>query len=175
MEYSSSLVQTLDGGFALAGCTDSFGAGGYDFWLIKTDELGNMEWNQTYGTANQDTNPSLVQTLDGGFALAGYTHPDLADLMLVKTDNLGNIVWNQTYEGQVVAGLPSLVQTLDGGFALAGAKGFRSVNTDDFWLIKTDDLGFIPEFPSWVPLLFMLLVVAIIAMVYKKKLRFINQ
>jgi hypothetical protein len=174
MDYASSLVQTPDGGFALAGCTDSIGAGGYDFWLIKTDSYGNVEWNQTYGTANQDTNPSLVQTLDGGFALAGYTHPDLADLMLVKTDSLGNIVWNQTYQGQAVTGLPSLVQTLDGGFALAGAKGFRSANTDDFWLIKTDECGVVPEFPSWAPLLFLLLVVAIIGMVYKRKLHFPN-
>jgi predicted secreted protein len=169
MDYATSLVQTADGGFALAGCTDSVGAGGYDFWLIKTDSYGNVKWNQTYGTEYQDTNPSLVQTLDGGFALAGYTNPDLADLMLVKTDSFGNIEWNQTYHGQAVSGLPSLVQTLDGGFALAGAKGFRSVNSDDFWLIKTNEYGIVPEFPSWAFLPLFIITTSLTVLVYFKK------
>ncbi len=151
----------------MAGCTDSFGSGGYDFWLIKTGSQGNMKWNQTYGTENQDTNPDLVQTFDGGFALAGYTHPDLADLMLVKTDSLGNVEWNQTFHGQAIGGLPSLVQTLDGGFALAGAKGFNSANGDDFWLIKINEYGTIPEFPLWT-FSTLLTTVTVLAMVATK-------
>ncbi|MCW4016745.1 MAG: hypothetical protein NWF06_10280 [Candidatus Bathyarchaeota archaeon] len=169
MDYGTSLLQTLDGEFVLAGCTDSFGAGGYDFWLIKTDNSGNALWNQTYGNENQDTNPSLAQTADGGFALAGYTHPDLADLLLVKTDNLGNMEWNQTYQGQAVSGLPSLIQTTDGGFALAGTKGFWSASTDDFWLIKTDEYGVVPEFPSWT-ILPLLVTATVAAVIWKHKL-----
>jgi len=172
MDYSTSLVQTTDGGFGLAGCSDSFGAGGYDFWLIKTDSDGNAKWNRTYGTENQDTNPSLVQTLDGGFALAGYTNPDLADLMLVRTDGSGNILWNQTYPGQAISGLPSLVQALDGGFALAGARGFRSANSDDFWLVKTNEFGAVPEFPSWaVPPLFTIATLFTVLVYLKKRKR----
>lgn len=145
MDYPTSLIQLLDGSFVLAGCADSFGVGGYDFWLIKTDDYGNVEWNQTYGTENQDTNPSLVQTSDGGFALAGYTWTDpLADFLLVRTDVHGNMLWNQTYSGGAVLGLPSLIQTVDGGFALSGGKGSFATGDYDFWLIKTDAQG-IPE------------------------------
>jgi len=68
-----SVVQTFDGGYALGGFTDSFGAGDWDAWLIKTDEDGNMEWNQTYGGPSDDLGLCPVQTLDGGYALLGST------------------------------------------------------------------------------------------------------
>jgi hypothetical protein len=169
MDYPTSLVQLLDGSFVFAGCTDSYGIGGYDFWLIKTDNYGNMEWNHTFGTQNMDTNPSLVQTLDGGFALAGYTHYDsLANLLLIRTDNLGNMLWNHSYSGGAVLGFPSLVQTMDGGFALSGAKGDFGSGDWDFWLVKTDEYG-IPEFPSRI-FLSLLIVATMVALVARNKL-----
>ena len=70
-----SVVQTSDGGYAMAGHTDSFGAGNYDFWLVKVDASGNAMWNQTYGGANSDIALSVVQTSDGGYAIAGETRP----------------------------------------------------------------------------------------------------
>jgi hypothetical protein len=170
MDYPTSLVQLSDGSFVFAGCTDSYGYGGYDFWLIKIDNYGNMEWNYTYGTQNMDTNPSLVQTFDGGFALAGYTHYDsFADLLLIRTDNLGNMLWNHSYSGGVVLGLPSLVQTIDGGFAFSGAKGDFESEDWDFWLVKTDEYG-IPEFPSWTPLLITSISFLVVAVAYRQKL-----
>ena len=151
MDYPTSLIELSDGKFVLAGCTDSYGYGGYDFWLIKTDNFGNLEWDLMYGTPNMDTNPDLVQTLDGGFALAGYTdHDSFADFLLIKTDNQGSMEWNQTIPGQAVLGLPSLVQTFDGGYALSGSKGSFESEDWDFWLIKTDEMGNIPEFSSWI-------------------------
>ena len=152
VDYPTSLIQLLDGSFVIAGGTSSFSEGEEDFLLIKTDNHGNVEWNQTYGTANPDNLPSLVQTSDGGFALAGYTHTDpLADFLLVKTDNRGNMLWNQTYLGGAVLGLPSLIQNVDGGFALSGGKGSFDTGNYDFWLIKTDAHE-IPEFPAWIVL-----------------------
>jgi len=171
MDSPTSLIQLLDGNFAIAGGTSSFGDGNADFWLIKTDNNGNVEWNQTYGTENMDTLPSLVQASDGGFALAGYTHTDpLADFLLVKTDNLGNMLWNQTYLGAAVLGLPSLIQTSDGGFALSGGIGSFDTGDWDFWLIKTDAHG-IPEFPSWTAILVALTTFTIALAICKQKLR----
>jgi hypothetical protein len=170
MESPTSLIQLSDGSFVLAGNTASFGDEG-DFWLIKTDNHGNVIWNQTYGTENPDTNPFLVQTSDGGFALAGYTHTDpLADFLLVKTDNQGNTLWNQTYPGQAVLGLPSLIQTSDGGFALSGGIGSFDTEDWDFWLIKTDEYG-IPEFTSWTAILLSLATFTVALAICKQKLR----
>jgi hypothetical protein len=128
--YAYSLIVTSDGGFALAGCTTSFGAGHEDFWLVKTDEDGDIMWNQTYGGEKYDCAYALVETSDGGYTIAGYTNSSGGgeeDVWLVKTDSNGNMVWNQTYgEGSIRA----LVQTSDGGYALAG--GARLVKTDTY-------------------------------------------
>jgi hypothetical protein len=111
-DEAEAMVQTSDGGYALAGDTTSFGAGSYDFWLVKVDANGNMEWNQTYGGTNYDYARSLVETSDGGYALAGYTgflFAESADFWLVKTDANGNMEWNQTYGGAGIDRASSLV------------------------------------------------------------------
>jgi hypothetical protein len=171
MDYPTSLVQLTNGKFVLSGCTDSYGNGGYDFWLIETDNSGNLEWNRTYGTTDMDTTPALVQTLDNGFALAGYSWTDpFADLLLVKTDNQGYMQWNQTYSGGAVLGLPSLVQTTDGGFAFSGAKGHFESGDWDFWLVKTDEMG-IPEFSSWSILVVGLSIVLVLSIIFRQKIK----
>jgi hypothetical protein len=67
------VVQTGDGGYAIAGFTESFGAGGWDFWLVKTDASGNLEWDKTYGGVEDDSARHAFQTSDGGYAIAGWT------------------------------------------------------------------------------------------------------
>ena len=142
LDRANSLVETSDGGFALAGYTNSFGAGHYDFWLIKTDSSGNMEWNQTYGGVDQDIAWSLIQTSDEGFALAGDTLSFGAgdhDFWLVKTDSSGNMEWNQTFGKEDYDFAYSIVESIDGGYALAGIS--RSEASADFLLVKTDIYG----------------------------------
>jgi len=143
-EGGSSLVQTSDGGYALAGSTTSFGAGNIDFWLVKTDSDGNVMWNQTYGGTETDSAESMVQTGDGGFALTGRTNSfgaGLWDFWLVKTDSNGNMMWNQTYGGTEWDLPNSLVQTRDGGYALAGYTESFGAGSNDYWLVKTDADG----------------------------------
>ncbi|UCE96173.1 MAG: hypothetical protein JSV51_00765, partial [Candidatus Bathyarchaeota archaeon] len=69
-EYAYSVIQTVDGGYAMVGYTGYFGAGGYDFWLVKTDAYGNHLWNQTYGGTDMEDARSVVQTVDGGYVIA---------------------------------------------------------------------------------------------------------
>jgi hypothetical protein len=141
-----ALVETYDGGFALAGCTESFNAGALDFKLVRTDAYGNILWNHTYGGPGHDVAYALVEASDGGYVLAGETHPGLtfwdawnADFWLVKTDKHGNMLWNRTYNGGGF-NFPfasyeiaySLIKTSDGGYALTGTG---------FWLVKTDVYG----------------------------------
>ncbi len=139
-----SLVQTRDGGYALAGYTNSFGAGSYDFWLIKTNSSGNMQWSQTYGGTGDDEAYSVVQSNDTGYAVAGSTDSYGAgetDAWLVKTDSSGNMQWNHTYGGRAQDGAYSVVQTIDGGYALAGYTNSFGAGSYDFWLVKTDSSG----------------------------------
>jgi predicted secreted protein len=143
-DYAYSIVRTSDGGYALAGSTTSFGAGGNDFWLIKTDVSGNMQWMKTYGGAGEEKAQSVVQTNDDGYALAGFTNSFGAgrcDFWLVKTDSGGNMQWNRTYGGAGDDYAYSLVQTSDGGYALAGFTASFGAGESDFWLVKTDTDG----------------------------------
>jgi len=126
--YAVSFVQASDGGFVIAGLTDS-GA-----LLLKTDSRGNMEWNRTYGGAASDAGKSLIETSDGGYALVSGTQ-------LVKFDAYGNMKWNRTLLGGNMA--YSLIQTSDGGYAIAGSSGDVAHGEEPyFWLVKTDELGY---------------------------------
>jgi hypothetical protein len=140
-----SMIESSNGGFVLAGITDSFGAGNYDFWLVKTDSYGDLEWNQTFGGPKWETAYCLVETSDGGYALAGDTYSFGAgelDFWLVKTDSNGKMEWNQTYGGEQDEGAYSLVETSDGGYALTGfLDSFSPIGGRDCWLIKTDKFG----------------------------------
>jgi len=289
-EIAYSVVETSDGGYVLAGGTASFGAGSDDFWLVKTDANGIMQWNRTYGGPDSETAYSLVKTFDGGYALSGdgllvktdvygnmewnqtygggsyYTSNSLVETsdggyvvvggsrlikidsqgsiewnqtsfmdtacsvvetsdggytisgygLLVKTDVYGNMEWNQTYsgpassliatsdggysfiispkrwiktdaqgimewtqtyemEGFMDARYPiSVIETSDGGYAIAGYRSIGFLGTTVFWVIKTDAQGIIPEFPSWTPVLVMVVALVAMIVVYRynlKKLR----
>jgi len=170
----SSFVQLWDGSFVLAGGTYSFGDGKPNFCLTKLGNKGDIEWSQTYVTQNMELNPSVIQTSDGGFALAGYSvnsDNDLwADFLLIKTDNRGNMQWNQTYSGGALLGYPSIIQTSDDGFALSGGMGSFDTEDWDFWLIKTDSQG-IPEFTSGTAILLSLATFTFALAIWKQKLR----
>ncbi len=139
-----ALIQTDDGGYALGGWTGSFGVGNRDFWLIKTDSAGNVEWNETYGGSAYEYPWAIVQTVDGGYALAGWTGyfgAGQRDLWLVKTNSTGYMQWNKTYGGTGDDQAAGLAQTADEGYVIGGYTGSFGEGSRDFWLIKTDSSG----------------------------------
>jgi predicted secreted protein len=143
-ESDAAMCQTSDGGYALAGDTKSFGAGGNDFWLVKTDGSGNMEWNQTYGGTGNDLGINVIQTIDGGYAIMGYTSSfgaGSSDFWLVKTDAAGTMQWNKTYGGTGSDMGFNVIQTDDGGYTLAGPTTSFGAGSMDIWVIKTDSTG----------------------------------
>jgi hypothetical protein len=134
VDVVNQIIATSDGGYALAGYTGTNGANSLDGWLVKTDEFGKMEWNKRYKWSELDWISSLVETSDGGYALAGVSS-------LIKTDAHGNMLWNQTYGGKGYDRTSSLLATPDGGYAIAGDTNSFNEGKYDVWLIKTDANG----------------------------------
>jgi len=143
-DIANSVQQTFDGGYIIAGYTESYGNGNEDFWLLKTDSQGNEEWNQTFGGSDTDVCLSMQQTTDGGYIMVGYTWSfgnDESDIWLLKTDSQGNEEWNQTFGGYSQNIGYSVQQTFDGGFVLTGRHRIEGHSYEDLWVIKTDSQG----------------------------------
>jgi len=143
-EEASSLIQTSDGGYAIAGITQSFGAGEWDVYVVKLDANGNLQWTKTIGGPDFDVGNSLIQTSDGGYAIAGSTRSFGAgewDVYVVKLDAHGNLQWTKTLGGKKEDIGTSLTQTFDGGYAIAGATKSFSAGEDDVYVVKLDANG----------------------------------
>jgi hypothetical protein len=154
-DHCNTMVQTTDGGFTLAGFTESWRDGWKDTWLVKTDDIGVMEWNKTYEGSEDDEAVTVFQTVDSGFVIAGVTntyysfydewrlteHVD-ADTWLMKTDVKGGEEWKRIFDGTFdEEWATDLIQTADGDFVFTGSVGSQNLGRNDAWLVKTDENG----------------------------------
>jgi len=143
-EEGNSVQQTGDGGYIVAGYTYSFGAGGDDLYLVKTDSEGDTLWTRIYGgTGNDDAN-SVQQTSDGGYIIVGCTRSFGAggsDVYLIKTRASGDPLWTRTYGGASDDGGSCVRQTSDGGYIIAGATSSFGAGKADVYLLKTSAQG----------------------------------
>jgi len=136
------MKQTDDGGFIIAGQTESFGhINNYtDAWLIKTDSNGDTLWTKTWGTEMHDGAMSVVQTSDGGFVWTGYKYIStfVQDLWVLKTDEDGNMLWSKTYGGTFNNIGRSINKNIDGSLIITGDYYSEVTNTRDLWLLNVD-------------------------------------
>jgi hypothetical protein len=143
-DSGDDVIATSDGGYALVGGTESYGAGASDMWLVKTNSFGEVEWNQTYGGINEDRASSVITASDGGYILAGLTQSYGAgsrDMWLVKIDADGEPEWNQTYGGAARDHADAVIATDDGGYALVGRTESYGSGKEDMWVVKTNITG----------------------------------
>jgi hypothetical protein len=135
-DWGNSVRETEDGGFIIAGGTESYGAGGRDVWLAKTDAVGSIIWSKALGGPDDEEAYSVARTADGGFVLTGDSPS--GGLWLVKTDANGSVVWDKTFGGW--ASGHSVQPTSDGGFIVAGTS-YSTSGGYDVLLIRTDAEG----------------------------------
>jgi hypothetical protein len=126
-DYAWGLWQTEDNGFVISGDTESFTPmDTYQMWLIKTDENGIEQWNQTYGGENYFSEGKKVcQTADGGYLLIGSTWllDEWCDIFMVKTDSDGDVEWEKAFEFDLPSISISIAQTSEGHFLISGSSG----------------------------------------------------
>lgn len=167
-EYLKTIEHTTDGGYILGGVSVSGISGDKtegnigleDYWIVKIDSIGNIQWQNTIGGNNEEELYSIGQTADGGYIIAGASRSGISgdktessngnfDYWIVKTDSLGVIEWQQTIGGSDFDYLYSVKQTSDGGYILGGSSfsnisGDKTENSNgvfDFWVIKIDAIG----------------------------------
>jgi len=165
-----SVIQTNDGGSLIGGYSNSNISGDktenclgdYDFWIVKIDSNGNIQWQNTIGGSDNDYLNSVILTSDGGYMLGGTSRSNSSgdktensngfiDYWIVKIDSIGIILWQNTIGGAGYEMLQSIIQTSDGGYLLggdsfsdiSGDKTENSIGDNDYWVVKTDSLGII--------------------------------
>lgn len=144
LEEAYAILQVPDGGYLLAGSTESEGAGNDDVWLVKIGPDGKKLWGKTYGGSKSDRAYALQPTADGGYVIAGKTESfglGGEDVYLLKTDAYGKLLWSKTYGGTGDDRAYSVRQTADGGFILAGRSASIGKGNYDMLLTKTDPNG----------------------------------
>ena len=176
-DFGSSIKPTSDGGFIIGGRSHSnaffektsYNRGGSDYWIVKTDSQGNIEWDKTIGGAQTPgLSPSyefeilttIFQTPDGGYFVAGSSSSPMSgektessrgsyDYWVLKLSSTGAIEWQKTIGGNVTEKLWSAIYTQDGGYLLSGnsfsnASGEKSEDSrgdSDMWIVKLSGNG----------------------------------
>jgi len=143
-EMGYACLNTDDNGLVVLGSTYSYGSGGMDIYLVRTDSLGATLWAKTFGGASTENGYDVQVTYDNGYIIAGATDSygnGGLDVYLIKADSGGNVLWTKTYGGTDDDEALSVRQAADSGFILCGTTYSYGAGYNDIYLIKTDADG----------------------------------
>ena len=161
-DFAQSIQTTLDGGYVVAGYVLSNDGnvsgnhGGSDYWVVKLDATGNIQWQKTLGGSNSDVAYAIQTTFDGGYVIAGLSNSNDGnvtgnhggyDYWVVKLDATGNIQWQKTLGGSNEDDAYTIKTTSDGGYVVAGRSKSSDGNVTgnhgvyDYWVVKLDATG----------------------------------
>lgn len=139
-DFPYAAIPSSDDGIIITGKTESYGVGGSDVWLVKTDASGNSEWNSTFGGTGNEYATSIISTLDGGYVLSGRTSSYGAggeDMWLIKTSSSGVLEYNQTFGGINADVAYGVIQNGNKGYIMAGRTSSYGAGAEDIWFIDT--------------------------------------
>ncbi|MEA1962043.1 MAG: hypothetical protein U9N81_12385 [Bacillota bacterium] len=140
----SRVIQTKDRGYLLTGYSDSYGAGGRDVFVVKTDAHGSLVWKQTFGGTGTDSGNTLIQTSKDDYLVLGYQYTQSTggtDIYLVRIDEQGSKIWDKTYGLNTDNNGLSVQEMSDGKFIVLGNTYAYGLSTSGTYLIKTDASG----------------------------------
>ena len=167
-DIATSIQQTTDGGYIVAGGSDSNDGdvtgnhGGSDYWIVKLNSSGTIEWQKSLGGSDDDLAYSIQQTTDGGYIVAGCAHSNDGDITghhgstrctdywIVKLSSSGTIEWQKSLGGNCDDIAEAIQQTSDGGYVVAGrlssndgdgTEHHGSNGTSDYWIVKLNSSG----------------------------------
>jgi hypothetical protein len=165
-EFCNSITATPDGGYILSGGTESndrdfvgSNRGGFDIFVIKLDQRGEVQWKKYFGGSQGELGHSITSTSDGGYVLTGYSgsndgdfegmNKGVDDIIVIKIDSLGNVLWKKTYGGEHFDQGNTITLSPDDGYVLTGwtrsnEGDFTAINEDNtiqIFVMKLDPLG----------------------------------
>ncbi len=142
-DVAHAIVQGKNGGYVIAGQTQSYGKGDWDAWIIKITENGRLSWYETFGDKNSDTACSIIQDKDVGYIVAGESRSaDKASCKawILKIAENGNILWDQPLGGAHPHSAASIIQDNKGGYIIAGWSQ-SGAGGKDAWILKINENG----------------------------------
>ncbi len=122
-DFGNSVIQTSDGGYLICGSTYSFGNGDEDYYLVKTNNLGDTTWTKTFGGAKQDVAKSVIETLDNAYLVTGFSKSlgdTLGDFYTVKIDYNGDTLWTNRFGGVQADFGNDLLESSSGYYIVCG-------------------------------------------------------
>jgi len=164
IEIPYDIHSTNDHGFIFAGYTNSnngditLNHGFDDYWIVKTDSAGNIQWQKSFGGSDQDHALSVQQTTDGGYLAGGFSNSLNGDVTLnngsydywiIKLDSAGSLLWQQSLGGSLDDKGQCLALCADGGFVISGFTASSDSDVtfnhgyEDLWMVKFDSSGLI--------------------------------